>query len=470
VGATLRFAGSSLLALSVGCGRTQLAPGTGQEGGGSPQSSGSGGDIAGTSAGAMGGETTGRPSSSACLDGPATWSCAPAVWTGECCYGIGVEQPQCGETCTLVDHPLGAPCDTPGQTTTATVAMQIPQNCEGGLVSCYVSNCICGCRDGATAPIAGLAGSCEPTLFANRIHHPTDVALSDEFVFWTAYGSCPLTTFGDDGDGRLFGARRVDGSAAMVIGDVPCPGDVVAIDDDIYWTNHPGAAGGSLWTAKNDGQQVRILADRLNYPTTIHADANDVYWFDVGGIYKVSRRHPDPPELFTAIEHLDSGIESAFVIDEGYVYWLDEGRFKEGGIFRAQKSGGDPERLIGSTQPLELAISTAGLFYVEELRYQEFAISFWARDDATTTMLTMTTLRPQALVAFDNEVYWTEGEHRMPGAVYRMQEGESQPSLIASGQADPGSMAVDAQYLFWTAHNFPGSPGYNGQVMRACRP
>lgn len=340
-------------------------------------------------------------------------------------------------------------------------------------MACHANSCTCGCEVGAIAPVPGLAESCEKTLFANTIHFPKGIALSEQYVYWTEYGHCPLSGADTSGTGKLFGARRSDGSAAMVINNLPCPSGVTAIDDDVYWTNHPGAAGGSIWAAKSNGEKPRILADKLRYPTTIRADADHVYWYDSVeyGVYRISRTLAAPYELFAKVARAGSSIDSAFVIDERYVYWLDDGEFDDGGLFRADKSGGNPELIAAIGTPRELAISSEGLFWVEEPNYDQYAVFFLGWSDAAPTLLTSPSERPQALVAFDRQAYWSQGNYRKPGGVFQAVVGQSQTTPIADAQSEPGSLAIDADFLFWTNHNFAeSSVGSYGQLMRMCRP
>jgi hypothetical protein len=267
------------------------------------------------------------------------------------------------------------------------------------------------------------------------------------------------------------GARRSDGSAAMSILDLPCPFGIDAADDDLYWTNRPGAPGGSIWTAKSDGTGVHVFADGLHSPGAIKVDSTSVYWSDEDGIHAQSRTQHEPPRVVASTDGFDSNtIQSVFVIDDQYVYWIEPRGFGQGGIFRAEKSGGTPEQLVVVDQPLGLAISSAGLFWAEEESYQKYSLSFLAPGDQTPSRLTEMSDAPNALSAFADTAYWVEGSDEDPGSVLGVRIGQSQPFTIATGQSQPNAITADAKYVFWSNVNYPEVVGHNGEVRRACRP
>jgi len=308
---------------------------------------------------------------------------------------------------------------------------------------------------------------------ANAIHFPQTVTVHGDFVYWTAAGDCPLDSLDGRGSGKVTGARRGDGSTAMSIPDLPCPFGIEAADDDLYWTNRPGFSGGSIWTAKSDGTGVHVFADGLRSPGTIKVDSTSVYWNDDTGIHAQSRTQHESPRVIASIDGLDSNtIQSTLVIDDQYVYWIEPYGFGPGGIFRAEKSGGAPKQLVVD-QPLGLAISSAGLFWVEQETFQTYALSFLAPGDQTPTRLTEmpnAPNAPNALSAFGDTAYWVEGSDEEPGSVLGIRIGQSQPFTIATGQSQPNAITADAKYVFWSNVNYPEVVGYDGEVRRACRP
>jgi hypothetical protein len=394
---------------------------------------------------------------------------------GPCCdanYGM---TPQCSSSCPLDFDPLGTPCDAPGRTIEAAVTAGISEQCEGGLFACYARHCVCSCPDDSNGAAPDLSTTCEPVLFSNAHHFPQEVLVHDDFVFWTVYGNCPLSGDEERGSGELFGARRSDASGALLLADdLPCPVAIAAFGDDLYWTNQPGASGGSIWTAKTNGEDVRILVDDRDYPSTIRADANHVYWYEEGfpdsGVYRMQRDGEAPAELVAPVHDVASETLSAVVIDEQHVYWIDRGdAFASGGIFRAAKGEGEVELLAEVEGPRELALSTQGLFWVSEPTYENYTLSFLGWTDLTPTVLTSLPRRPSAVSAFSDFAYWVQQDSDSTGSVHGIQLGQGQPFQLATDQPSPVAITADADYVFWANQNYPDLAGYNGEIVRVCR-
>jgi hypothetical protein len=435
---------------------------------------GGGGDRTGPSAGSgsagtadmQGGAGGGGNSGGSCEIGRPTWSCAPAVITGPCCDANGSRDPQCSSACNLEKDPEGAPCEAPGKTTSHAVVAGVSNHCKDVFFACYVSNCMCGCRSGAIASVPGLS-SCNRTLFANANHFPQSIAISGDFVYWTVAGLCPLTDM-QYASGRIVGARRTDGSAAVAIPSLPCPLAIAAIDDDLYWTTNPGFGAGSVWTARSNGENVRMLAKGVTYGRTIQADLEDIYWSDSDGIYKLPRDGSGSTTRFASIDYPDSQVTSIFVLDDRFVYWIDD-RPLDGLVLRAAKSGGAPEELATARHPLAIALSSEGLFWLDSSGIGQVDLYVLASGGGSPMHLATLTERSHGLSAFGTEAYWVDGDGNASGNVYRIGIGESAPSVVAQGEPGPVTTAADDKYLFWANVNYDEIVGADGEIVRICR-
>jgi hypothetical protein len=455
---------------AIGCGRTMPLElddvGSAMPGGADNGGAGSGasdGAAAHSSAG-VAGKGSGAVGEGACDGGP-VWSCAASVVSG-CCDGESngaFGTPACGEVCDVLDDPSGSPCGTPGQTMIVPLTTGLSKQCQG-YWDCYKSTCTCGCTG-----VPGLSSSCEPQAFTNALTFPEGVALQDQFVYWTVYSiDCPTGSLGGEGFGFIMGARRDDGTRTVRLAHVPCPLAVAAADDDLYWTNTPGFLSSSVWTAKNTGQGAHALATGLRSPSTIRVDAQSVYWNDFDGIYAISRHQSATPQRVVAVDQIDSAKFSAFVIDDHYIYWTDQAPYGKGGVFRVEKSGGSPEQLVAVEHAMAIALSSAGLFWLEETSFQEFAVSFYDWNTRAAVQLTTITTQPFDLAAFGDQVYWAEiGANGGPGYVRFARVGQT-GSVQIVGQQHPVAVAVDDKYVFWSDQALTSGDS-TGAIDRACR-
>lgn len=471
--------------LFVACGRSSLEPGgvdeatiaagdthlAGAGGQGAPRPEGhsaSSGGVAGTGGASSSSEarSAGASSISTMDDAPpvectglSTWSCSPAELTGQCCAAEGSWQPKCDDVCVVEGDRHGERCDVPGESIAAPALAGSMAHCEHNMWGCFVRSCTCDCWESPVGAFPELSETCEPVLFSNVDTFPRGIALVDDFVYWT------VGSIDNSEHGIVMGARRVDGSRAMAIPGLPDPVSVTAFDDELYWTNRDG----SVRAANRDGSNMHVLAEGPSYPTTIGADADHVYWF-ADGIYRVARDGGGSPELFTAVENLVYGTVSAFVLDDEYVYFIDQGNFIEGEVRRAAKSGADAEILASATGPTEIAISSEGIFWVEQPSSVQFRIFMLGWGDDSPRLLAERSNQLLSLAAFADQVYWAESSNTIEdGFVYSLRAGESEAHLIADVQVGVGAIAVDEEYLFWVNQNLLELGGLNGQIYRTCR-
>ena len=452
------------LVVSLGCARTglELAElGAIDEAGGTAGTHDPSGTGGTNGLGGSGG--TAGTASIGCAGSEPTWSCAPAVPMGTCCDANGPFKPQCTDVCQLGDGLHGLPCGSPGQTKEAPVVNGISRLCENGLFACYVQACTCGCREGTIAPVPGLSETCAPTLFSNAHHFPNQIVLDDEFAYWTVAGICPS----DDGSGKVMGARRSDGSAAFAILDQPCPRSLAEAGDALYWV-----AGDAIRTGKKGGGDASVFFDGQFDLAAVHADAEHVYWRGDRTISRQRRNQTAPVEIFTDTAYrVNASRILDFELDDRYVYWLEEGFF-EAIVYRADKadSSRGPEPLVQTDRAVELAVSSEGIFWIEELDYPRVGIFALGWDDEEPTLLIERPDQVDALAAFRDEAYWVEGGDDEPGFVHGIRAGGNQPFLSVGDQNGPRAIAVDEQYVFWINQNTSEVAGHAGEIKRVCRP
>jgi len=309
----------------------------------------------------------------------------------------------------------------------------------------------------------GGSPECEPAPISTGNHFPEAIAVEGEFVYWTMYAGC--TNDGEYAYGKVWKARLDGSSPEAVAEEQPCPVSIAVFDQDVFFTTQPAAWGGSVRMAAKTGE-TSVLSE-AELPRSIAADADYVFWSDTDGIFRLARADDAQPVLFAATPYNPSRAEGELVLDDGYVYWIEQGQLTDGRILRAPKTGGEPTEMARTPRPRLLAISSSGLFWIHEASFVDFRINLLPPGEARPTELA-STREPRALVASGNDVYWASGDGYATGVIYALSLGKTEPFVISDSERGTGAMAVDSRYLYWA--NEGAGAGYDGEVVRACRP
>jgi hypothetical protein len=315
--------------------------------------------------------------------------------------------------------------------------------------------------------VPGLAETCDRAVLSNAHEFPLYLAVSSEFVYWIVPGLCPISE-DSTGSGKLFGARQSDGSAAMVIPDLPCPAELAVVGEDLYWTNNPGIpATRSIWTARIDGSGARLLIDDT-YASHLHADSDNLYFIEDGRIRKVARDGCGPIADLAAIVGLTSETQEALAVDDRYVYWIDRSTFEDGSVNRVSKLGGEPETLATARQPVALTTSSDGLFWFDARPQQPINLYALSWEGTAPSLLASVDEHSHALAAVDGHVYWADGPWTETGNVYGLGLSGGDPVVLAQGEPTAIVLAADQKYLFWTTMESESIID-KGELVRICR-
>jgi hypothetical protein len=329
--------------------------------------------------------------------------------------------------------------------------------------------------DGGIGGAAGEGGSsvnCERTVLARDYPYIKDIALDGAFVYWTTYGTCPIGDNEASASGKV-GRVSLDGTNPIPLASrLPCPKSIAVNGGGVFWSNIPQlAAGGVIMAIPSPGAELRRLdlPTESQYPASVAADARSVYWAEVDalgedGVYKSNRTLTAEPVLLAEIVNADWRVPHQIVLDDDYVYWTDRDYPPDPGLIqRVRKAGGIPEPLATAKDPRELAISSRGLFWIEEPTFDAPIIKMldWSDIDAAPRFIANA---PDVgmLAAADDTVYWASGDF-LRTRIYKIRIGDSEPVPMTDEEIGIGSITVDGDYLYYMA-------GYSEQeIIRICR-
>jgi hypothetical protein len=351
--------------------------------------------------------------SMACVQdrGSAVCSCsAPLQACGRTCIALQSDSKNCG----ACGHDcLGGDCMAgrcqPLQVTSSAVSAA---NVVLGTESAYIVDIGSGSRllkvskkDGTISPIAGggVAG----------------VALEGNAIYWTT-----APTVGAS-EGRVLRAS-LDGTGAIEIANGQAsPGSIVVDESGVYWLNSgtTGTDGAVMWLAPGAPAPVPF-ADGQARPASIATDAQNVYWFTVGP---------------------SDGRDSA-------VYK----RAKAGGGIVALAQG--QPNATGS--PMSLFVRGDRVFFTPRgLGNMDGRVRAVSTDGADTVEYARDQVRPQAIVADDQYVYWVDAGNGRDGVIQRASLSTKEVTQVVGGLARSLGLAIDDSAIYYTTAGDSGVPG-----------
>jgi hypothetical protein len=318
-----------------------------------------------------------------------------------------------------------------------------------------------GAADSGTPP------DCRRIVLARDYPFIQDLALDGGFIYWTTYGHCPLGSDERGAAGKVSRVALVGGPAAVLTGTLPCPNSLAVRDGGVFWANVPGLRG-AIMTMPSPSGTIHRLDLTGRDPVTVVADADAIYWaeldgIDEDGIYRSSLALDSPPVLLAEVVYADWQSPHQVVLDDRFVYWTDQDYSPDPGLIqRVAKTGGIPEVLATAKKPRELAISSAGIFWIEEPSYNQVVIRMldWSARALPTTLASAPAAL--ALAARGDTVYWTSGTYDS-GSIHRIRVGDSEPVTIVDGEPGIGAIALDEQYVYWA------TAASEGEIARTCR-
>lgn len=296
---------------------------------------------------------------------------------------------------------------------------------------------------------------------------PRDMAIDQDFVYWTSYDSGTLQRVAKNGGpAELLAQLRRDGAPNLDVDDTSV---YFSVDDD---------SGSSRYVArmsKAGGTPTTIAAGQYG---TIPLKVKDgfVYWLSGPGLGTQPLEVPARVSINGgAVQMLSSSTTAGsakLVVDGAYVYWTAYGDLSatSGNVYRVPLDGSGPPTtlLSGIDSPYGIAVDSTSVFVGIGVTANTtdghfdgavLRVDKSANSPASPVVLADQQAQPFSLAVDDSYVYWGD---RLSGYIMRAPKAGGAATPVVSGYGGFEAIAVDDQYVYWIF----GSVG-NGYVARA---
>ncbi|MFH2120228.1 MAG: DUF5050 domain-containing protein [Pseudomonadota bacterium] len=256
-------------------------------------------------------------------------------------------------------------------------------------------------------------------------------------------------------------------------------------------------------TPASSQEDVIVLASNLLLPSLLCLDGTYVYWTDAGtggAVKKVSLNGGTPLTLTSGLPH---GGGTGITVDGASIYWAATSGSGNGNIYKMPIEGGAITTLAFANQPYDIAVDVNSVYWAEKnggssgsnairkvpinggtviplttdgtlhgvmatdenyiyLRYQDANSAIWKiskvnkNGGSVIDLAAIVENTPTGIAVDANYVYWSAVVGLVPGSITgsikRVPINGGMVDTIASGLRDPERIVIDNNYIYFTEY------------------
>ena len=305
---------------------------------------------------------------------------------------------------------------------------------------------------------AGAGGTASAAAaLAGAQDDPQAIAIGNGRLYWTSAGSV-----GSDGTVKWVGLSG--GNVEEIVSTPQKPRDIVVMDNGtVIWGVADDSSNANLGRIQSldSGGNVTDIVTGISTPEGLATNNTQIFWTEYGASGVISQANIDG----SSVSLLATGYYPVrLVVDNNYVYWIDEGKQDEnsGAVKRVPIGGGSVDTIAanqGTPRGLVLDIDDSGnatnVFWVNLSGGTVMRASVGATPGAPEVVASGQSGPFGIAIGKDGLLYWT---NRGAGTVVRVPKTISNgtPETVAEQLTNPSALSLVDDTLYWVNGSIAG--------------
>lgn len=361
--------------------------------------------------------------------------------------------------------------------------------CQAGACTCSKTTCGTACVDVQSDPAncgrcghacqggGCSAGKCQPVPILDTTYAPVAIAVDATSVYWAeSQDGMGIVSNGSIKKAPLAGG----GSYTVLAAEQQDPFAIAVNASGVFWLNggdysaDPVIAG-LMWMASNASIPTQV-ATAYSSPIQLALSATDVYWFDSTGaaprkanLLELPLSALGPAAMPTVTSSVAGCVYAPPVLVGSSLYWIDSGCFANAGTVLKYTLGATSStsllpsatNLNGPYSRARIAADASNVYFGANNSSSVASIESVAEAGGNLSVVLSASVNGVAIDA--SYYYWTDSAQN---AVMARAISGGQAITLASGQANPYDITVDADSVYWTNNPATGA----GSVMKVAKP